>query len=216
MLKKLEGFAIDTEIYWCSRTIAVIADPNREILLIGGTKPSANSEKFAALSRVSKAISTERLGTRFSQIINSSTEKFWSKTKDMKSQSGKPLTSNIVEALQNDEVDTLYDNAIVVTATSRRSWDDLMSPPNNPFFLWAFDGGSFKLVPPCLRCQWLYYSWLVASKPSNTSEKKASLQGIRGRKMEYTPGGTPPYTYCAETIAAAKVYLLYHGDVVLM
>ncbi|KAI1124470.1 hypothetical protein F5Y10DRAFT_249350 [Nemania abortiva] len=213
--RKLATLSIgDEELPWCSKAITVLAIPEHEILLTGETRRTTGDDSPKFLQRVSKEIATERLGSRFSKFINARTETFHNTTKDRKSHTGEPLSQKIVDAMADGEVEEFYEAAIVDTADSNKDLKDMSS--TSPLFLWTFNGSSFELMPPCIRCQWLYRSWNIAGWPSTISEKKDSLKGIRGQKMEYNKGKKPPCTYCAETIVAAKAYLLYHGDLVLV
>ncbi|KAN0075835.1 hypothetical protein V8E54_007105 [Elaphomyces granulatus] len=80
---------------------------------------------------------------------------------------------------------------------------------------WTYDGWTFESKPPCLRCQYMYSSnglkpgWDLHGMPRSMQEKRDALfKALDSRKMgsEGRQCG-----FCAETVAAAKLYVLYNG-----
>src|ERR1700727_1951478 len=67
-------------------------------------------------------------------------------------------------------------------------------------------------LSPSLRCQRLYSEWYLHEKPDTSEKKLARLrENNRSSSIKYTPSNKYPCSYCAETVAAAKLYALKHG-----
>ena len=85
---------------------------------------------------------------------------------------------------------------------------------NKMVFCWAIDTRTFLLKPPCVRCQRMYSGWVLHLAPGDTASKKTALREMTGRTIAYNKG-MDTCSYCAETTAAAKLYLLRNGKMAL-
>ena len=159
-------------------------------------KEGGRSNGFVLLDEVSKTVNSMRLGTNFPEVINGCTKEFC-----------KQVKATGEREINNSE---LYRN--FVNATQSSWYQKLAAPDSTEIFSWAFDGHTFKSKPPCIRCQCLYQTWVLADKPEYEEKKYSLPRHLR----EYKEDKKPPCTYCAETIAAARVFLLYHGTGVLI
>jgi hypothetical protein len=122
------------------------------------------------------------------------------------------VNEDVIRDLNPTEVDKLYNDVVSATTST---FHEQIPNPSNKIFLCAFDGRTFEPKEPCIRCQYLYSKWALEGMPDTTEERRKALSGVRAWKMEYHSGRDPPCTYCAETVAAAKLYALYSGSLLL-
>lgn len=80
--------------------------------------------------------------------------------------------------------------------------------PGNTVFCWAIRSNSFEHHPPCLRCQRIYSQWSLYGRPDDVESKRTALENLHARDALGYNATNDTCTYCAESVAAAKVYLL--------
>lgn len=92
---------------------------------------------------------------------------------------------------------------------------EAMPGPDKTIFCWALDTGSFKLKPPCLRCQRMLSRWVLSQNPDDINGRRDALKALYARDALRYNKKHDTCTYCAETIAAAKIDLLRRGRLLL-
>lgn len=100
--------------------------------------------------------------------------------------------------------------------TNRRNEGfEAMPGPDDTIFCWALDTGSFMLKPPCLRCQRMFSSWVLSKNPDDINGRTDALKGLYARDALRYNKKHDTCSYCAETVAAAKIHLLRRGRLLL-
>lgn len=89
---------------------------------------------------------------------------------------------------------------------------EAMPRPHNTIFCWAFDAGSFILKPSCLRCQRMFSKWIFSKNPHDINGRRIALKGLYARNALRYNKKNDTCSYCAETVAAAKIHLLRSGQ----
>lgn len=201
---------------WLARTMAIVAHHEYGVILTGSTRMTTqcvdngeentgsgnNTSQYTFLDNVSKNVTNERLGQRFRDVINHCTEEFCIQFEELCSNSRNPIP-----------VEEIHDKYIDYMKKTPSTWRQKLSAMSNAkIYCWAFDSINFSLKPPCIRCQCLYDAWSLAERSTQvrggTIEQRSHLGQYQPKKF--------PCTYCAETVAAAKVFLLRYGTLVLI
>lgn len=207
---------------WASATLVIVADIRNKVIITGGSKPAQiNLEESADTSSSKKKrtamaflrdraadICRARLGTRFADIINQCSRQFSEEAHKKNPFDNKYLISTD-DTTTPGEIEDIYKSVL--------NWPKctVHSRSHQAFvYSWAFDGLSLEAKPPCIRCIYLYSSWILATKPETVCEKRRALKQLRGHQMIYHNDNSPPCGYCAETTAAAQLFALDHGPIV--
>lgn len=190
---------------WLAGTIVIVADKQHEILLTGASRPMFPQQKvgndnvadFQFLDKWSKKVMNVRLGKNFSEVINHCTEEF----------------CNQIKGLGGNEIkhNQLYQKFDAHAAQCSRC-QKVSASQTTDIFCWALDGNDLEFKPPCIRCYCQYSRWVLHNKPNYPEQKEVLERHVRRCEK----GKEPPCTYCAETVAAANLFLLHHGTVVLV
>ncbi|RSL77806.1 hypothetical protein CEP51_008748 [Fusarium floridanum] len=88
--------------------------------------------------------------------------------------------------------------------------------PEETLFCWAITSDSFEHKPPCLRCQRIYSQWFLHGRPDDVESKRAALENLNARAALLYDVERDACTYCAESVAAAKMYLLRNARLSLV
>jgi len=197
--------------YWNSRTITVVADMDTGIVVTGATK--AVVPEIPILDAANN-ISHIRVGEDFGSIIDACSKDVW----------------NLLQKIRPEIRQVQVEGNLVITPELASFHTSILSAPKdsvdayqqipcskNGIRSWAF-GNDFNFKPPCTRCQRLYSEWILHKKPCTDDEKLKRLkQDQRYGLLKYRANGYKyPCTYCAETVAAAKLHTLYHGTLTLV
>lgn len=102
-----------------------------------------------------------------------------------------------------------------LTTNRRNEGFETMPGPDDTIFCWAFDTDSFKLKPPCLRCQRMFSRWVLSKNPDDINGRRDALKGLYARDALRYNKKHDTCSYCAETVAAAKIHLLRRGRLLL-
>lgn len=195
--------------------ITVVVDADTGIIVTGATKPVA--PEIPIFQDAADNISRIRVGEDFGSIIDDCSKDVWklfkSKDKSKKLSGIQQISTN--RALVTEELATLYDDIVNANKGSIASYQNIL-PSRNAIMSWAF-GIDFTFRPPCTRCQRLYSAWLLYDKPDTPEEKLAGLKRDHDSgSLKYSSGRKYPCSYCAETVAAAKLHAFYHGTLTLV
>ena len=114
-----------------------------------------------------------------------------------------------------EESAELYDAVVNAKKDSIAKYQHIPSSKNG-IMSGAF-GSDFEFKRPCTRCQRLHSGWVLHKIPDTPDEKFAGLwQDYSHGLFKYSSGYKYPCGYCAETVAAAKLYALSHGPLTLV
>jgi hypothetical protein len=189
--------------------MTIVAGADTGILITGATKPVA--PEIPILEDAADNISHMRVGDEFGSVIGTCSKEVWnlfesirSKLKDI------PISASTIDAEKIIELHEGIVNAPKLSDTYTRIPSSL-----NGIKSWAF-GDDFKDKSPCIRCQRLYSEWFLHKRPDSPEKKLARLrEDDRSSSIKYTPSRKYKCSYCAETIAAAKLYAIKHGTLTL-
>ena len=195
----------------------LVVDTEHLLVLTGGTQPdcSRSSELYG---KTTKAIEDCRIGgTEYAAIIQKCSRDFAMRAANVKALMNIDPVTNQFSYRDSSEINERYE--AVVTSSSPNLYDKVPSTKDGKMiFCWAFEGKDFSPKRPCIRCQSLYPTWTLHNpRPGSDAGKRESLEDIqRPHLVPSPPLVDPEFTYCAETIAATKLYLLRHGTVALV
>lgn len=217
-------------------------DRQTGIITTGATQP-AYDEQFPWLYNVGKQIHGLRIGEIFSQAIHLCSENVAKlaeearatagrSTEDMDEKSVETIYKNYMSATTVAADLAVFSSAapdLLPEAKDEGWYSRLMHPerygyevipkPKEDIFSWAFDTHfsettHFRLKPPCLRCQRIYSAWILHGAPENTGDRRTALRDIYHKTIAYNKK-QDKCAYCAETAAAAKMYLVHSGRLCL-
>ena len=215
--------------------IVVVYDIKTEQFLTGASQPACDHYVFWI--DVTERITRNRLGENFARIIDQLSKSFHEEANGLKedrmaeiyglydfAQKVKPDESEPSIRSQSSKVKEKFDNIISIhdEAVKRGKSEgstsalDLMGDPN--ILCLAIDGFSLSLREPCLRCQWMYSGWMHGKMPKTAREKIISVHNgltshIVTKKLKDESGSL---SFCAESVAAAKLHLLRAGKLALV
>lgn len=212
--RKVPGILLPWE-YWHSRTITVVADMDTGIVVTGATK--AVVPKIPILEDAADNISHMRVGEDFGSIIDSCSKDVWGLVRPISAKVKGVIVESFVGSniVISPEETNLHTNIIDAPTNSVDAYQQIPSS-NNGIRSWAF-GNDFNFKEPCTRCQRLYAGWILHDKPLTPLQKLKRLTlDLQTGSLRHRPTGFKyPCTYCAETVAAAKIYALYRGTLTL-
>lgn len=115
------------------------------------------------------------------------------------------------------QVSKIYDEIVLPkTSDMEKVAQDIMQ--SSEIVCLAVEAESLQPRPPCLRCQSMYSGWnhwRDHRAPKNQEEAKETIAFISDQ-MDNAPAiKSDKISYCAESIAAAKLYTLRTGKLVL-
>lgn len=224
------------------RCIAITADRETGIITTGATQP-AYSPDFPWLVSQGKQIHRLRLSETFRKAVHVCSDNVAQLVKDgAKTAERKPVneldddlvdriyfqfttatkqTSDLSRLPRTDNPGPLQElRDVRLYSRLMSDWCsegfDAMPGPANAVFCWAIDTSSFVLKRPCLRCQRMHSKWALFACPNDTNGKRNSLNDLYARDALAYNVKNDTCTYCAETIAAAKIYLLRSGRLSLI
>lgn len=167
---------------WASATLAIVADIRNKVIITGGSKPaqinleestdtSSSKKKRTAMAFLAD-ICRARLGTRFADIINQCSLQFSEEAHKKNPFDNKYLISTD-DTTTPGEIEDIYKSVL--------NWPKctVHSRSHQAFvYSWAFDGLSLEAKPPFIRCIYLYFSWIFATKPETVCEKRRALKQL--------------------------------------
>ena len=122
-----------------------------------------------------------------------------------------------IKKLGFKDIDKLYEKVVIEGKCA--SYDKIPKSNRGAHILsWACDGSSFVFQPPCLRCQSMYSTWFLFNRPQSSAERRKTLYDhlfsatVAFRETKESD----PCSYCAETVAAGKLYVLRNGTLSLV
>ena len=178
--------------------------------MTGGTQPTCHESGL--FRQAVKAITNLRVGEEFAEIIDHGSKEFADRAiKTTRSES--IISKEQLSGLKASEIEklNLYNR---VVNKDKSGWHDRIPAPTNgkPVLVWACEGLTFDLKPPCLRCQSLYPTWLLNGRPRDEDGRKHNLvKWIFSHLVPNNPRLDMKWAYCAETVVASKLYLLRNG-----
>lgn len=183
---------------WIPRTIAIVLDTEKEITYTGSSQ--IRCDGIPVLREMAKDMNRLRLGEAFTETINKCYERFKENIgevlRDMDHQDRSDMDDSVVSRL--------YEEALI-----RKNPSDCCSIPtptqNNKILCSAVLGHNFASMDPCIRCQYLYKGWSLRGSPCTPREKREVLRDVYKSTISKWD---VPGVYCAETVAAAKIYTL--------
>ena len=184
--------------------ITITVDADTGIIVTGATKPAA--PKIQIFEDAAANITRIRVGEDFGSIVTNCSRDVWQRFSKVK----KKLDSKLTE----EQSAVLYHAVVKADKETMPSYPGIPSS-KSCIMSWAF-GNDFTFRSPCTRCQRLYSNWTLHKIPQTPDEMLAILlQDKQSGSLKYSPTFTYPCGYCAETVAAAKLYLLRHGTLTL-
>ena len=221
---------------WRPRTIVVGYDTKTKQLLTGASQPACDHYVF--WTDVTGRITRNRLGENFARIIDQLSKSFHKEANGLK-ENRMPEIDGLYNFVQTAEPDRLVEPSIqrqsskvkekvddiisIHDAAVKRenvqgskSALDLMGDPD--ILCLAIDGFSLSIRQPCLRCQWMYSGWRHGKMPETPRDKIISIRDgltshIVTKKLKDELGSI---SFCAESVAAAKLHLLRAGKLALV
>ncbi|KAI1131661.1 hypothetical protein F5Y10DRAFT_233284 [Nemania abortiva] len=185
---------------WCPRAITMMIDSAHGIVLTGATNPGCDGKGSGLVRNAVLKITRLRAGEHFTRIAEQLTDKFVDKLKVVEEDSKRKPRSD-------DQIRGHYHYLTGIPSDVKLRV--------NRVWIWTYDGWTLKPKPPCLRCQSMCPT-LVAAKecrmygmPVSVEDKRIAIDSANERMR--IPGSK--CTFCAETVAAAKLYALYNGTV---
>lgn len=224
------------------RCITIIADQQTGIVTTGATQPAYDPE-FPWLVSQGKQIHRLRMSEIFRQAVHVCSDnvaqlvkhgaktaegkkieqpddnlvdriysEFTTATKQTKALSKLPRADNSgpMEELRGQK---FYSRMM---SDERNEGFEAMPGPKDTVFCWAINTSSFVLKRPCLRCQRMHAKWALFDSPNDTTGRRTSLKDLYARDALGYNVKNGTCSYCAETIAAAKMYLLRSGRLSLV
>lgn len=221
--------ATDNVHAWRPRTIVVFYDSKSKLFHTGASQPAC--DRFVFWDELTKPITRHRVGEKFARIIDGLATSFNEQAQQIKrrkndqinllhnfynsSAPGKDISSKIKK---NADVTQIY-NKLVKREPTNGDEITLKLTVQPSILCFAFDGFSLKPKAPCIRCQYMYPGWNHNRMPSTPKEKIDSIHtGMSDSSVTSRPketGTSGPFSYCAESVAAAKLHLLRNGKLVL-
>ena len=223
------------------RTMVIVVDRKTGIITTGATPP-AYDPNFPFLDKMAKEINRHRLQETFCRAVHLCSNNVTKLLARGANKAGKGKIENcsddVVDKVyeeymaatkQADEllkeerptVDPLgrsrnidYYSRFISSNRFNEGYEAIPGPQNT-IFCWAFDTATFELNRPCLRCQRMYSKWVLNQNPHNVKSKRTSLDDLYARDALRYNVQRDTCSYCAETTAAAKMYLLRSGQLTL-
>lgn len=219
------------------RCLAIVADRKTGFVTTGATQPAYDSN-FPWLDKVGKQIHRLRIGETFREAIHLCSENVAQLVQDGHAKTNQKNLKDLDEGA----IDKIYSEYMAATkqasdlaeqphlipqvigqgkwytrlmANRRNEGFEAMPGPQNTIFCWAFDSGSFMLKPPCLRCQRMFSKWVLSQNPHDINGRRNALKGLYARDALRYDKKHDTCSYCAETVAAAKIHLLRSGRLCL-
>lgn len=223
------------------RTISIIADQKTGIVTTGATQPAYHPD-FPWLDQKGKQIHRLRLSEVFRHAAHLCSDNVAQLIKE----GAKMADGKKTNELDDDLVERIYTDFMAATkkanylskqprandrglqleiqhSSYRRMMSDRRNEgfeaipgPKNTIFCWAIDPCSITFKRPCLRCQRMYSEWALYLRPDNTNLRRVSLSDIYARDALAYNAKKDTCSYCAETVAAAKMYLVRNGRLSLI
>lgn len=190
----------DLRLTWSSGCLAIVVDTANRITITGGTRPSCHD--FSLVDPMAAAMKAQRLGERFTKIINTCSEKF-TQNAEKRNKAEAPTTPAEYRALVRELGQFEAQEQLPA------------SRGNDKIYSFACKGNNFEGLAPCIRCQTFYPSWIMHRMPN----EKQMVDGTLSFANHLTMKGNGPdkeWTYCAESVAAAKLFLLRNGSIQLV
>lgn len=184
-------------------------------MLTGGTQPTCHDSGL--FGEAVKTITHLRVGEEFAEVINNCSKDFAERANNAK-QSASLKDKAELSALMPSEIQNLKIYERVVNE-DKSDWYDKIptSTEAGPMLSWACEGPTFEFKPPCLRCQSLYPTWILQGKPRDRNDEKETLvRNLFSHLVPPNPSIDMDWAYCAETVAASKLYLLRNGTLALV
>ena len=193
--------------------MAIVADADTGIIVIGATKPAAPN--IPIFEDAADNISRIRVGEDFGSIIVDCSKDVWEHFSSIKDELKRVQPFDSKKAPVTEKSAKLYDAVVHAKKDSVASYQNIPSSKNG-ITSWAF-GSDFKFKPPCTRCQRLYSGWILHGMPDTPLKKLEGLtrDNLSG-SIKYSSHLKYPCSYCAETVAAAKLHALYNGTLTLV
>ncbi|KAI1273101.1 hypothetical protein F5Y07DRAFT_402801 [Xylaria sp. FL0933] len=191
--------------FWHARMMAIVIDPETRIIVTGGTQAVPDDSSYI-LREVSRNMCRIRVGDEYWSVVHQCSEDFFNAAND------------IIETDKKETGDPkkLFDSLFNNKDASKCKEIPSSRPGFGEIRCWAFSY-RFKLRDPCTRCQYVYSEWIHYD---SGEPDKRSLDGLRddwsGHRVYYNRGTDFPCSYCAETVAAAKLYALQNGVLTLV
>jgi len=192
--------------HWQPRMMAIVADADTGIIVTGASQPGVDDSALRSLNLHLAAtnICRIRIGEDYASIIHECSRDVDDRVRRI----GKNVSENDFGKLHAK----FFDKTDEAPSYQKIPFSE------NAIRCWAFDA-NFQPRPPCTRCQRIYSAWTLDERPSSPAEwmrglgRDRSSGTIKYRVSE--PLGGFPCTYCAETVAAAKLHLLRSGVLTL-
>ena len=212
---------------WIPRTIAIVIDTASGFIFTGSTQ--AMCENFVLFRDAAAKINRHRLGkTQFVTFLDIRSKRYSDlvtpMTKVVKGSDSlfcsslycqlilqKSFDHQTVEELRNLD-ETSRQSVVPGQQIYDTGFPELPKGLTNSHILcWAISGENLEFVPPCLRCQSLYDTWVMWGMPDSDDDRAHCFSkgmGEPSSKVAYKEGES---FCCAESIAAAKVHASRHG-----
>jgi hypothetical protein len=217
------------------RCLAIVVNRQTGIVTTGATQPAYGPE-FPWLDSMGKQIHRLRIGKTFRQAVHLCSDNVAQLVQEGKAKAGRKKTKDLDE----DLVSRIYSEYMAATKQAgdllklpransedpmrgqkwysrlmlsdrRNEGFEAIPGPENTIFSWAFDTISFELKPPCLRCQRMFSQWVLYDAPDDIEGRRTALKDLRARDALKYNEKKDTCSYCAETAAAVKMYLLRSG-----
>lgn len=93
---------------------------------------------------------------------------------------------------------------------------DILHGPKDTIFSFAIDMETLTMKRPCLRCQRMYSHWYLWDSLQGTAADRVAFDDLFAKDALSYNVKNDTCSYCAETVAAAKIYLLRKGKLALV
>lgn len=224
------------------RCMAIIADQKTGIVTTGATPPVYDAD-FPWLDIKGKQLHRLRISETFRQAVHLCSDNVAQLVKEGAAKAERKkveeLNNELVDRIYSEymaatrrasdlsKLDRADNPGPIQEVRNNKLYSRLMSDrrnegfeaipgPENTIFCWAIDTSSFVLKRPCLRCQRIYLKWALYGRPNDTAGKRTSLVDLYARDALAYNEKKDTCSYCAETVAAAKMYLLRSGRLSLI
>lgn len=219
------------------RCLTIVADQKTGFVTTGATQP-AYDPNFPWLEKVGKQIHCLRIGETFREAVHLCSDNVAQLVQDGYVKTNRRNLQELDEGIIN-KIYSEYMAAAKQTSdlakqpysmpqvrdlgkwytrlmtNQRNEGFEAMPGPHNTIFCWAFDTRSFELKPPCLRCQRMFSKWILSKNPHDINGRRNALKGLYARNALRYNKKNDTCSYCAETVAAAKIHLLRSGRLLL-
>lgn len=201
---------------WLSLTTVLVVDTEHMLVVTGGTQPyCSHSDLYRKCTR---AIEHLRIGdTEYATVIQNCSSDFATRAAKVRALLTPGPQKGDFSSLEASEIEEKY--AQVVTSESPDLYDKVPSTKDGKMiFCWACEGDDFSPKRPCIRCQSFYSTWkLHGAQKDSVAGKGESLEDIcKPHLVPYDGFVDKKWNYCAETVAATKLFLLRHGTLALV